>query len=140
MTTHLARRSLGLLIAFVFILSAVPPVMAGSVAVPVAPMAAISLSSSYSQDFNTLATSGTTNAWTDDSTISGWYSTRTVYIANAGTTTNGALYSFGTGTATERALGSIASGSTGTIRYGARFTNDTGNIITSITVSYTGEQ
>ena len=28
MTPHLARRSLGLLIAFVFILSAVPPVMA----------------------------------------------------------------------------------------------------------------
>ena len=125
-----------LCVVLLLFVMAVPPVTAA----PVAPLAAILLSSPYSQDFNTLATSGTTNTWTDDSTISGWYSTRTVYIANAGTTNNGALYSFGTGTATERALGSVASGSTGTVRYGARFTNDTGNTITSITVSYTGEQ
>ena len=39
------------------------------------PATAISLSLPYTQDFSTLATSGTSNAWTDDSTLNGWYST-----------------------------------------------------------------
>jgi hypothetical protein len=104
------------------------------------PQAAISLSSSYSQNFNGLANTGTSNVWTDDATIAGWYSTRTVYIASPGSSTTGALYSFGTTSSSERALGSVASGGTGTVRFGARFVNDTGLAVTSLTVSYTGEQ
>lgn len=109
-------------------------------AAPVTPTAAISLSSPYSQNFDTLAVSGTGNIWTDDSTISGWYATRTLYNAGTGSSNTGALYSFGTGTATERALGSVASGGTGTMYYGGRFVNDTGAAVTSLTVTYTGEQ
>src|SRR2546421_6251148 len=54
-------------------------------------------SSPLTEDFNTLATGGTTNAWVDNSTLPGWYAqfelapaNPSVYIANAGGTNNGA--------------------------------------------------
>ncbi|MEH1922945.1 Calx-beta domain-containing protein [Nostoc sp.] len=97
-----------------------------------------SFTGTYTQNFNTLAASGTSIAWTDDSTIPGWYSTRTTYNAGSGTNNTGAMYSFGT--TTDRALGSVASGTTGTIYYGLRLQNNTGSPITSLQVNYTGEQ
>lgn len=106
-----------------------------------APLAAISLATSYTQNFNSLSSvSGTGYTWTDDSTIAGWYSTRTTYNANNGSSNSGAQYSYGVNDNSDRALGSVASGSTGAIRYGARFTNDTGSTVISISVAYTGEQ
>ncbi|MCS6845378.1 MAG: ExeM/NucH family extracellular endonuclease [Caldilineales bacterium] len=136
----LTKRPLFLLLVVLALGLAWLPVSAAAPAASVVPQAPISLAAPYSQNFDTLATSGTGITWTDDSTIPGWYSTRTTYNAGNGSSNAGALYSFGTGTSTERALGSVASGSTGTIRYGARFTNDTGGTVTAITVSYTGEQ
>jgi hypothetical protein len=53
-----------------------------------------SLGSNYTQNFNSLASSGAGNVWTDDTTISGWYSNRTTYNAGTGTSNTGALYSF----------------------------------------------
>ena len=53
------------------------------------------------------------------------------------------LYSLGTNgvnPATDRALGSLASGTANKLAYGVRFANDTGSDITSITITYTGEQ
>ncbi|MEH2067537.1 MAG: DUF4347 domain-containing protein [Nostoc sp.] len=94
---------------------------------------------SYSQNFNSLANSGTSISWTNDSTISGWYATRTTYNAGDGSSNTGALYSFGS-TSTERALGSVASGTTGTIYYGLRLKNNTDSAISQLRVSYTGEQ
>jgi hypothetical protein len=100
----------------------------------------ILLSTTYSQNFNSLANTGTGIPWTDNSTIPGWYSTRTTYNAANGSSNAGALYSFGTTATTERALGSVGSGSTGTVFYGARFVNNTGTTISAIKVTYTGEQ
>jgi hypothetical protein len=94
----------------------------------------------YTEDFNTLANTGTAVAWTDNTTITGWYSDETDYDASAGTSTAGALYSFGTGTDSDRALGSLASGGTGTIFYGVRIVNNTGSTITEFNVSYNAEQ
>lgn len=102
-------------------------------------MPAINLNSPYSQNFDSLANSGT-NPWNDDSTISGWYSNRTSYTAGTGSSNTGSLYSFGSTGSTERALGSVASGSTNTIYYGARFVNNTSNTINGLNISYTGEQ
>ncbi|MDZ7965331.1 MAG: Calx-beta domain-containing protein [Nostoc sp. DedSLP03] len=96
-----------------------------------------SFTGTYSQNFNTLAASGTL-PWANDSTISGWYSTRTSYSAGNGSNNTGAMYSFGT--TTDRALGSVASGTTGTIYYGLRLQNNTGSPITKLQVGYTGEQ
>ncbi|MCS6990742.1 MAG: T9SS type A sorting domain-containing protein, partial [Chitinophagales bacterium] len=93
-----------------------------------------------SQNFNTLVTSGTGNPWVDNTTLAGWYSTRTTINAGDGTSNAGALYSFGTGTSTERALGSIASGSTGTIQYGVALTNTFGVPVKGLQVNYRGEQ
>ena len=93
---------------------------------------------SYTQDFNSLLATGTNNPWTDNTTITGWYSTRTTYNAGTGSSNTGSLYSFGTDP--ERALGSAASGGTGTIYYGVRLKNNTLQSISSIRVQYRGEQ
>lgn len=95
------------------------------------------------ESFDTLATTGTNIAWTDNSTIPGWWSTRVAYNSGTGSSNTGALYSFGiagTNPVTDRALGSIGSGSTGTIYQAARLTNNTGETITSLDISYVGEQ
>ena len=105
---------------------------------------------SYTQNFDSLGNSGTNN-WTDNSTLPGWYAAKTNagtpssftnYIAGTGSGTAGALYSFGAAGSSERALGSLASGNTniGDIAYGVRFANDRASDITSITITYTGEQ
>ncbi|MBN3891619.1 MAG: DUF4347 domain-containing protein [Nostoc sp. JL31] len=98
-----------------------------------------SFTGTYTQNFNSLAFSGTP-AWVNDSTISGWYSTRTTYSPGTGSNNTGGLYSFGSSNNPDRALGSLASGTTGTIYYGLRLQNNTGSAITKLQVSYTGEQ
>ena len=96
---------------------------------------------SYTQDFNTLASSGAANTWTNNSTITGWYSNQTAYRADDGSTNTGALYSYGTTAASERALGGLTSGTSGTVNFGARIKNNDPTLsINAITISYTGEQ
>lgn len=102
--------------------------------------AAIPLANPYTQDFNSLANTGTGITWTDNTTIPGWYSSRVIYNAGNGGSNAGALYSFGATGSADRALGSIGSGSTGTVLYGARFVNNTGGAVTSLKVAYKGEQ
>lgn len=99
-----------------------------------------SLNFYYQEDFNSLSSNGTSNTWTDNSTIPGWYSNRSVYRAGTGSSNTGALYSFGADASTERALGSLASGTTNTIFYAVKFVNNTLNTITQIPIQYTGEQ
>lgn len=105
----------------------------------------------YTQDFNTL-TNGT---WTNNSTLTGWYAKTdntasiTAYGANTGSTTAGGLYAFGvnaTNPLSDRALGMASSntftGAAGTGKgyYGWRLKNNTGASISSITITWTGEQ
>jgi hypothetical protein len=110
----------------------------------------VSAGSPYAQNFDSLASTGTANAWTDNSTLPGWYASQSIggptvatYRAGTGSSTAGALYSFGVAGVnpiTDRALGSVASGTPGNFAYGVRFQNDTAQAITNITISYTGEQ
>jgi hypothetical protein len=95
-----------------------------------------SLAQVYNQDFNSLESSG--NAGT--AMPSGWaFSGVTTYRTNYGNTNNGGLYSFGdTATLSDRALGSIGSGSA-TPSFGAKFINNTGASITSISLSFNVE-
>jgi len=120
--------------------------------------AAISISDNaftYSQTFDSLVTSGTSQAWTNDTTLPGWYlftgaaNPITTYNANNGGSNAGSYYSFGIGTETERALGSTASGgayfgspATGAIAgfLAVAFTNEASDAIASIAISYDGEQ
>jgi hypothetical protein len=101
---------------------------------------------SYSQNFDTLALSGTGNAWLDDSTIVGWYSQRTgtgiTYNADTGTGNAGALYSYGVASSTDRALGSLGSNnlSAGSFAHGVQLQNTSGSAVTINALSYAGEQ
>jgi hypothetical protein len=103
----------------------------------------------YSQNFDTLPIAGDFT-FTNNTTIPGWYVARSNGPAagvtrasdgSGGAGFTGGLYSFGTTGNGERALGSVGSGTTGHFAYGAQFVNNTGagNIIDSITITYTGE-
>jgi len=95
------------------------------------------------QNFDTL--SSTTSPSTALPT--GWYLTETgtssaadgAYVVGTGSSNAGGAYSFGASGSAERALGSVGSGTAAPIQYGAQFTNNTGSVITSITISYTAE-
>lgn len=97
----------------------------------------VALGTSASENFNTLATSGTSatlpQGWTFSEVTDG------SYTANDGSSNSGNTYSYGTGTNTDRAFGMLRSGSNSST-IGAKFRNDTGAAITAINVSYTGEQ
>lgn len=92
------------------------------------------------QNFNTLATSGTSTVLPD-----GWYlfetdtNANTSYAADNGGSTSGNTYSYGTGTSTERAFGTLQSGSLKPT-IGARLRNDTGSTLSELAISYTGEE
>jgi predicted extracellular nuclease len=107
------------------------------------PVGALSLKSAYSQNFNSLISSGT-STWTNGSTLSGWYTSRTgtgaSIVADDGGSTSGNLYSFGTTNNPDRALGSLGSNGAGSFFWGARFFNDTGSTISSLYINYAGEQ
>ena len=101
-----------------------------------------SLNSAYTQNFNSLASTGTA---VDVSTLpTGWLfietgtSANTTYAAGTGSLNTGNTYSFGLD-ATDRALGGLQSGSL-VPTMGAQFQNNTGSIITSLNITYTGEQ
>jgi len=99
-----------------------------------------SFGSTYTENFNTLATSGTSNAWTNNSTIAGWYSNRTVYIGDVGSSNTGGLHSYGATSDPERALGSLGSNSANPVLHGIRLQNNTGGTIDTLVISYIGEQ
>jgi hypothetical protein len=73
---------------------------------------------SYSQNFDTLASSGTTATWANGSTLEGWYLFRqpapgtaiTAYAIGTGSGNGGSFYSFGAISAADRALGGVGSG------------------------------
>ena len=101
-----------------------------------------SLGSASTENFNTLAITGTAN-----STLpTGWYLTETGaggrddenYAADTGASGTGDTYSYGAAGATERAFGGLQSGTLIPV-IGASFTNNTGGTITSLAFSYTGE-
>jgi hypothetical protein len=113
----------------------------------------VSSGSPYTQDFDSLANSGAPPAdtnWMDNSTIPGWYASKSVapaaittYRVGSGALNTGAIYSFGVAgvnPVSDRALGSVASGTPGNFACGVRFQNDTALAMTNITISYTGEQ
>jgi hypothetical protein len=96
-----------------------------------------------SQNFNTLSNSASPS----NTLPTGWYLTEVgtgaaadgLYVVGIGSSNAGGAYSFGATSATDRALGSLGSGSVTPIHYGAQFTNNTGSVISSFTISYGGE-
>jgi hypothetical protein len=107
--------------------------------------AQVSLTSSgvpYTQDFNSLASTGTSSTVpTGWAFIESGTSARNDgnYTANNGSSNAGDTYSYGASSSTDRAFGGLLSN---TLNYviGASFTNNIGSTIRSLTISYTGEQ
>ena len=98
------------------------------------------LGTAYTQNFDTLASTGTSSVLPV-----GWAfseagaNANTTYTAGTGSSNAGDTYSFGLAGSTERALGSLASGSlVSTI--GAGFTNNTGGTITSLNIGFNVEE
>ncbi|MFL6253420.1 MAG: Calx-beta domain-containing protein [Pyrinomonadaceae bacterium] len=101
--------------------------------------------SAVTENFNTL--SNTAGSTTNTALPTGWYITETgggardneQYAVDTGGSTTGDIYSYGSAAATDRALGELRSGTLIPL-FGAKFTNNTGSTITSLDISYTGEQ
>lgn len=95
------------------------------------------------QDFDTLATTGTSN----ELVLPGWQlrevgtATRVdqLYAADTGSGNAGDTYSFGASGSSDRALGSLRSGTLAST-YGACYSNNTGAPINALQLAYTGEQ
>jgi hypothetical protein len=107
----------------------------------------ISNSGNYSQNFNSLLSTGSVNDFIDNSTIPSWYSQRTgtniSYAASDGGSLTGNLYSYGTTGSNERAIGSIGSNNTasgGNFAHGIQFHNTSNLPASHFTFSYTLEQ
>ena len=99
--------------------------------------------SAYTQNFDTLANTGSTN----NLTINGWFldegnvtatANNGLYAAGTGSSNTGDTYSFGASASAERAFGGLLSGSV-TPTIGVSFTNNTGQTVTTRDVSYIGE-
>ncbi len=103
---------------------------------------------SYSQNFDTLASTGTANSWTDNTTLNGWYwqspSTRNPgtygYISDSGSSTTGAGHTYGTDS--DRALGALSGSSGVDLYWGLQLQNNSGSAISlaDILIDYWGEQ
>jgi uncharacterized protein len=103
---------------------------------------AISLtnSSAYTQDFDSLANSGTSNTLPGDWLIAeSGANANATYTAGSGSGIGGDTYSFGATGSTDRALGGLRSGSL-IPSFGTSFTNNTGSSISTFNISYIGEQ
>jgi uncharacterized protein len=123
-------------------LMALPMQSAGALGGGSGSISLTTLGTAYTQDFNTLANTGSTN----NLTINGWYLNETgssgsnngQYAAGTGSGTAGDVYSFGAAASTERAFGTLFSGTLNST-IGAQFTNNTGDTVTSLDISYIGE-
>lgn len=100
------------------------------------------INSSYTENFNSLASTATTN---DISTVpAGWTflevgaNANTTYAAGTGSSNTGNTFSFGIDAA-DRSFGGVLSGSL-TPTVGASFTNNTGTTINELHIIYRGEQ
>lgn len=120
----------------------------------IAPLATLTLDSlaqvsvtsgTYTQNFDGLAVSGTSQPWVNNATLPGWSAYQ---VTN---TTQGPITSLVTGqssnprlgwygNAQDYSLGSGYTGSTGNVSIGLCLVNDTGATVNSFSVDYTGEQ
>lgn len=101
------------------------------------------LGTPITENFNTLATAGTTNTTLPIgfslTESGGGARDNEQYAADSGASNTGDTYSYGATGDPERALGGLQSGTLIPL-FGATFTNNTGSTITNLAISYTGEQ
>jgi hypothetical protein len=112
----------------------------------------------YQQNFNSLALTGTSLAWTNDLSLPGWFLFRQsssapvaipTYSANTGSSDTGAFYSYGSSGSSDRALGGLGSGGNyfGSPGVGEvagwialALTNSSGAVLEALNIQFAGEQ
>ncbi len=98
------------------------------------------LTPSYVQDFDSLASDGTSSVLPD-----GWFMTEsgssanTTYAAGTGSSATGNTYSFGLSGSSERALGGLLSGSLSPL-FGVQLMIQGTTLLQNLQIAYTGEQ
>ncbi len=107
---------------------------------PVAAITITDVNVSFTEDFDTLASSGTGSVLPGDwAFVETGSSGDSLYAAGTGSSTSGNTYSFGASGATDRALGALSSGAVRTT-FGSRIANQTGRVVSSFVIEYVGEQ
>src|SRR5258705_276456 len=136
----LTLTAIAALLSAAFILKLIPSVLADTTT----PVSIASFGTAVTQNFDTLVSSGTGTLAAN--TPPGWgfsessTNANTTYSAGTGSGNGGDTYSFGSAAVPgDRALGQLRSGSLISI-LGGTFQNNTGGTITSLAVSYIGEQ
>jgi hypothetical protein len=112
----------------------------------------------YQQNFNSLALTGTSLAWTNDLSLPGWFLFRQpssapvaipTYSANTGSSDTGAFYSYGSSGSSDRALGGLGSGGNyfgspggGEVAgwIALALTNSSGAVLEALNIQFAGEQ
>ena len=136
------------------------PLALGLIGAATVANAAIVISSAgqgYAQDFDALASTGSSAVWANDSTLEGWSLFRqpapgtaiaAVNVGN-GSGNGGSFYSFGSTASSDRALGGLGSGGAyfGAPASGAvagwivaEFRNDSGQSLSGFRLGFNGEQ
>ena len=104
------------------------------------PVPLTAINTPYTQNFNTLASTGTSSTLPTGFTfVETGANANTTYNTSTGSNNAGDTYSFGVVGNTERAFGALRSGNLIPI-IGASFTNNTSSTITSLAITYSGEQ
>lgn len=105
------------------------------------------LATPYTQNFNSLSNVTPSASWTDNSTLPGWYvmgDDGSVYSTYSVSNGSGALgiHSFGAAGNADRALGAVSTTVSPhqTVYFGVRIVNNTGASISSLNISFVGEQ
>ena len=112
--------------------------------------------STYSQDFNGLAASGSWSNNSSTATLTGWNVYRgggsanttrdstqtavTAWSANTGSSTTGSFYAFASTGSTDRAIGGLSSNTTGDYSIVLALKNTTGSTLTGFTFNWVMEQ
>lgn len=105
------------------------------------PIAPVAVGASYAQNFDTLASSGSSNALPAGFGIVEFSANADgAYAAGTGSSNAGGAYSFGAAGSADRALGALTSGSLSPVFLGGVFTNGQSATVTSLLLSYAGEQ
>ena len=102
----------------------------------------IQFAGSYSQNFDTLASTGSTGTALPQGfqIVEAGSNANSSYAVGSGSSNAGGSYSFGSTGSTDRALGSLGSGTLAPIYFGGVLTNTLSSTLTSLTFAYTGEQ
>ena len=102
----------------------------------------LNLGSTYTQNFDSLASTGSGKVWANNSTLPGWYSNEryydiAFYLGDIGSSILGSYGEYG---ASDRALGSSLDSGGLQTAFGLRFSNGTDTMLSSVTITYDGEQ